>query len=128
KSHGLLVAIASGAGLLVLGGGYLVVRGAATDSGPLPSASSGLSGAVTPEPQRASAAAPTQAPPTIASEQPTPPVPSVPQPGAATTPAPSGAPNASLAARPAVVSPPAPAPAKPGRAEQKGLAKDNPFK
>jgi eukaryotic-like serine/threonine-protein kinase len=134
KSHtGLIVSVA-GLGLVTAAAGYFLLRASSDAAGPATAASSSETAASvtaepTPKPEVTLAPAPSvTAPPTIASEKAAPPVAPAPPP-AAGRPAAAPVPAAS---RPAVVSPVAPAPpaapAKPTRAEEKGLAKDNPFK
>ncbi|HKY37226.1 MAG TPA: protein kinase [Polyangiaceae bacterium] len=131
KSHtGLIVSVA-GLGLATLAGGYLLLRAGSDAAAPATAASSSETAAsVTAEPTAKPEAAPVPsvaAPPAIASEKAAPaPVASGPTAvGTDISPTPAGP-------RPAVLSPAAPAPAaapaKPTRAEEKGLAKDNPFK
>jgi hypothetical protein len=120
------------AGLVIVGGGFLAVRGL-SHLGSAAAASSGVStdapSGVTAEPQSPHSAAassavvppvapaPPEAPPpvAIATEKAQPPA------------APSAAHSAAAAVHSAPV-PVAPMPAKPGRSDERGLAKDNPFK
>ena len=130
KSHtGLIVSVA-GLGLATAVGGYFLLRAGSDAAGPTTAASSSetaasLTAEPTPKPEATLAPAPpVSAPLAIASEKAAPPDP----PAAAARPA---APPVPAASRPAVVSPAAPtpaAPAKPGRSDERGLTKDNPFK
>jgi serine/threonine-protein kinase len=132
SQRGLIAAVLGVVGLVVVGGGFLAVRGlshlgsaAAASSGASTDAPSGVTAEPrTPHSAAASAAvvlpvapAPPEAPPpvAIATEKAQPPA------------APSAAHSAAAAVHSAPVSV-VPTPAKPGRSDERGLAKDNPFK
>jgi serine/threonine-protein kinase len=134
KSHiGLIVSVA-GLGVATLAGGYLLLRASSEAAGPVTAASSPETAAsVTAEPTAKPDATPrarsVTTPPVIAIEKAAPPpATAAPSSDAARPPAPP----VPAASRPAVVAPAAPAPAgppaKPTRADERGLAKDNPFK
>jgi serine/threonine-protein kinase len=119
SKRGLLLAGLAALGVVLVGGGLLALR--ATPSSSVAAASSSNSAdapsGLTQEPSSArppsSEQVPGAAPVAIASEKAQPPLP---------------APSAAQSAPATLRSGPAPAVAKPGRAEQRGLAKDNPFK
>jgi serine/threonine-protein kinase len=127
--RGLLAAVLGVVGLVVVGGGFLASRAlshggsAAAGSAGTTEAPSGVTAEPPPAHPAASAAegasppavAPTPAPVAIATEKAQPPA------------APSAAHSAATAVHSAPV-PVAPAPARPGRSDERGLAKDNPFK
>ena len=134
SQRGLLAAVLGIMALVLVGGGFLVLRAlrpasssaAAASSGateaqsgvtaeppPAHPAASGLAAA--PQPSATPVAAPAAAPVGIATEKAQPPL------------APSAAHSALAAVHSAPV-PLAPTPAKPGRSVERGLAKDNPFK
>jgi eukaryotic-like serine/threonine-protein kinase len=134
--HNLAFGILAAFGLLmmtVVGGGFMLLRSFSHSSSAAgaPSGTPGeANGSLTPEPPSApppvvpapaasAAAAPAPAPVAIATEKAQPP---------ATQPPPA-VPSAARSAQPALRSAPVSAtPGKPGRAEERGLAKDNPFK
>jgi serine/threonine-protein kinase len=125
--HGLAFALAGAFALVIAGGGFLAMRAATHAGSPetAPSvttneAASGMTAEPPPAHPAASPAPVAPAPPVaIATEKAEPPV-------AAPPPA---APSAAHSALPALRSAPVSvAPAKPGRVEERGLAKDNPFK
>jgi eukaryotic-like serine/threonine-protein kinase len=126
--RGLVAAVLGVVGLVVVGGGFLAVRGlshvgsaAAGSSGASTEAPSG----VTAEPAPAKSAEPGPAVPPAAPQAPSPVA-------IATDKAqPPAAPSAAHSAPAALHSAPVsvtPTPAKPGRSDERGLAKDNPFK
>ncbi|HXK18863.1 MAG TPA: protein kinase, partial [Polyangiaceae bacterium] len=131
SQRGLLAAVLSVMALIVIGGGFLAFRGlshAGSAAGAPSSASTEAPGGASAEPPKPVVTAPPVVPaPTGAPQTPAAIATDKAQPPAAAPAAPSAAHSAPAAVRSAPV-PVAPPPARAGRSDERGLAKDNPFK